>query len=76
MHNICTYHIEVQGKVDEMALNAASPITVYVDQTNEGTAQFTIRADQSGCVGLIRHLHQQGFVLLAMSRECSQMVQE
>jgi hypothetical protein len=30
---------------------------------------FTIYSDQSGLVGLIRHLHERGYVFLSIGRE-------
>lgn len=69
MHDTSTYHVVVKGEVDETALNAASPIRVQVGRLESETTRLTIQADQSGLIGLLRHLHQQGFVLLSMSAE-------
>ena len=70
MHDIfCTYHIEVQGQVDENAFNATSPLQVAVVRLDPATTLFAICADQSGLIGLMRHLHAQGFVLLSVNRE-------
>lgn len=68
MQEVYTYHIEVQGQVDDNEFNVTSPLRVTVNRTDSATALFTFHADQSGLVGLIRHLHHQGFVLLSMSR--------
>ena len=69
MQEICTYQIEVQGQMDENDLNPMSPLEMTVVQVDTATTLFTIRADQSGLVGLIRHLHGRGFVLLSITRE-------
>ena len=70
MHDIFhTYCIEVQGQVDENVFNATSPLQVTVVRRDTGTTLFTICADQSGLIGLIRHLHGQGFVILSITRE-------
>jgi hypothetical protein len=75
MHDICTYQIEVRGQVDENDLNASSPLQmtmVRVDADEEhpnAATLFTICADQSGLIGLIRHLHGRGLVLLSLTRE-------
>ncbi len=75
MHDISTYQIEVRGQVDENDLNASSPLrmtVVRVDADEEhpyAATLFTIHADQSGLIGLMRHLHGRGLVLLSMSRE-------
>jgi len=68
MQEIYTYHIEVQGQVDEKVFNITSPIQVTVEQGNAVSTPLTLYADQSGLVGLVRHLHHQGFVILSLSR--------
>ena len=69
MHDTRTYRIGVLGQVDEGDVNAMSPIQMTVVQRDMAATLFTIRADQSGLVGLIRHLHGRGFVLLSIHRE-------
>jgi hypothetical protein len=69
MHDICTYQIEVRGQVDENAFNATSPLQITVVRVAPAATLFTICADQSGLIGLIRHLHGHGFVLLSTYRE-------
>jgi hypothetical protein len=69
MDDICIYYIEVRDKVDEEAFNAASPLKMTVTGVMPDSTVFTICSDQSGLVGMIRHLHRQGFVLLSVSRE-------
>lgn len=69
MHDICTYHVEVHGQVDENAFNATSPLQMTVVRVDTAATLFTIRTDQSGLIGLIRHLHGRGFVLLSVTCE-------
>jgi hypothetical protein len=69
MHDICTYHVEVRGQVDENAFNATSPLQMTVVRVDAAATLSTVRTDQSGLIGLIRYLHQQGFVLLSVCRE-------
>jgi len=69
MQETYTYHIEVKGQVDERAFNATSPLQVKVARAGTESTLFTLHADQSGLVGLIRHLHHQGFVLLSLVRK-------
>jgi len=69
MHEICTYQIEVRGQVDENAFNATSPLQITVVRGDPAATLFTIYADQSGLIGLIRHLHGHGFVLLSITCE-------
>jgi hypothetical protein len=69
MHAICTYEIEVRGQVGEAELNAKSPREMSLVQSDAAATRFTIQTDQSGLVGLLRHLHGRGFVLLSVTRE-------
>ena len=69
MQEIYTYHIEVQGQVNEQTFNATSPLRVTVSRADTASTLLTLYADQSGLVGLVRHLHHQGFVLLSLARE-------
>lgn len=69
MHDICTYHIAVRGRIDENDLNQMSPLAITMVRVDEAATEFTIRADQSGLIGLMRHLHGRGFVFLSVVRE-------
>ncbi|MBN1217648.1 MAG: hypothetical protein JXM69_01870 [Anaerolineae bacterium] len=69
MYDVCTYRIKVRGQVDENAFNVTSPLQITVGQVDAAATLFTICADQSGLIGLIRHLHWQGFVILSIYRE-------
>ena len=69
MHDLCTYHVRVQGWVEEKVLNASSPLRVTVVRADAEASLLSLRADQSGLIGLIRHLHGHGFVLLSVCRE-------
>ena len=75
MHEPCTYQIKVRGQVDEDDLNTMSPLQITMVQAGEDEADphaatlFTIHADQSGLIGLMRHLHGRGLVLLSVSRK-------
>ena len=69
MHDVCTHQIEVRGQVDENDINAMSPLQMMVVRVDTVATLFTVCADQSGFIGLIRHLHGRGFVLLSVYRE-------
>ena len=69
MHEIYTYQIEVQDQVDENDLNALSPLLTKLLRADPAATRFTVRTDQSGLVGLMRHLHGRGLVLLSVTRE-------
>jgi len=76
MQEIYEYQIEVLGQIDESVFNATSPLRVKVVKTDETATLMTVRADQSGLVGLIRHLHHQSFVLLSFSLNQANNFQE
>jgi hypothetical protein len=67
MDDICTYQIIVRGHVDEAELNTQSPIWLAVEQAGPECSCITFNTDQSGLIGLLRHLHGLGIVLLSMS---------
>jgi hypothetical protein len=69
MQNRCVYHITLQGKAEEKAVCAAGPVLVKVDRIDAKATRLTVLADQSGLIGLLRFLHQQGFVILSMNRD-------
>jgi hypothetical protein len=73
MADICAYEIRLRGQVGEDEINALSPLQI----TREPAAShpgdppatlFTVRTDQAGMVGLVRHLHGLGLVILSMRR--------
>lgn len=61
-----TYQIQIEGRVEERDINPASPLQLTVEQVEETSTSVTFRTDQSGMIGLIRHLHGLGLVLLSM----------
>jgi len=69
MNDIGTYYIQLRGQVDEDEINATSPLRVTVERPNQAATLLTVRTDQSGLVGLLRHLHGLGFVLLSVNCE-------
>ena len=82
MDELYTYQIEVLGQMDEKDLNAGGPLQVTLVQANADKAcpdqgkerpyasmLFTVCTDQSGLIGLLRHLHGRGLVLLSMHCE-------
>lgn len=69
MHDTCIYQIQVRGQVDVNDLGAGSPLQITEVRDDRAATRFTVYADQSGLVGLMRHLHGRGFVLLSVQRE-------
>ncbi|MGE5549521.1 MAG: hypothetical protein ACM3ZC_03210 [Bacteroidota bacterium] len=68
MEDISTYRISVLGSVNEEEINAMSPLWMEMTRAETAATLFTTRADQSGLIGLMRHLHGRGFVILSVSR--------
>jgi hypothetical protein len=69
MDDVSTYQIIIRGHVDEAEVNAQSPLELAVAQAGPGSSCITIHTDQSGLIGLLRHLHGLGFVLLSVKGE-------
>jgi hypothetical protein len=69
MEDVQIYQIEARGQVDEKDLNAMSPVQITVVRANATSMQLTAQTDQSGLIGLIRHLHERGLALLAVNRK-------
>jgi hypothetical protein len=70
IHTTCTYQIEVCGRIDVQDLETMSPLkleTVQMDDASAATI-FTVCADQSGLIGLLRHLHARRLVFLSVTR--------
>jgi hypothetical protein len=67
MEDVCFYQILIRGKVDESDLNINSPLILNVQPSGDACSLLSARTDQAGLVGLIRHLHGQGFILLSIN---------
>jgi hypothetical protein len=68
MNDMCIYLMQLRGQVDEGEINATSPLQMTVERTDATSTLITVRTDQSGLIGLLRHLHGLGFVLISVSR--------
>jgi hypothetical protein len=69
MDRMHRYRIEVQGRVGEKEVNAASPLRACVVDSDDAVTSLSLTADQSGLVGWVRHLHGRGYTLLSVRRE-------
>jgi len=67
--NSCVYHIQLRGQVDEEEVNAMSPLFLVQEEGDTAVTQFSVDTDQSGLVGLLRHLHGLGFIFLSVNCE-------
>lgn len=66
--DIGTYQIKLYGQVSETEINALSPLQMTVEQTGPNGTLLSLSTDQSGLVGILRHLHGLGFVFLSIVR--------
>lgn len=64
-----TYLIRIGGQASAEELNATSPLRVTVAGSEPAATLLSVSADQSGLIGLLRHLHGLGFVLLSVGSE-------
>ena len=69
MDDLACYTIVVRDPVREAEFNRLSPVQVVVAQVDPAATHLSVQADQSGLIGLLRHLHALGFVIVAMSRQ-------
>lgn len=67
IHNVRIYSIQIYGHVKEEDINRSSPLQFKIEQDGEDNTFVAARSDQSGLIGLIRHLHGLGLVLVSMS---------
>lgn len=65
MNDDKTYIIELEGHFSHDELNAGSPIEMVISQTGV-TTRCVVHTDQSGLIGLLRHLHARGLCLLSV----------
>jgi hypothetical protein len=66
-NDVRTYKIRIQGRVADEDIRATSPLPFTIEQVEGTNTSITLRADQSGIIGLIRHLHGLGLVLISIS---------
>ena len=69
MNDICVYLIQLRGQVAEDEINAMSPLQMTVTRAVATSTLLAVSTDQSGLIGLMRHLHGLGFVFLSVQRK-------
>ncbi len=69
MNDVCIYHLTLEGQMEETAINASSPQSIRVESCEAAGTRLRICTDQAGLIGVLRHLHGHGFVLLSLERE-------
>lgn len=60
------YHITLRGQIDVEDLNCSSPHHMTPWQAQTEATVFILIADQSGLLGLIRHLHNMGLEIASI----------
>lgn len=66
--DLTIYTVTVAGYADELTINSDSPLDARTSYSGDDITQLIITTDQSGIVGLIRHLHGRGFTILSVKR--------
>ncbi|HEX2978980.1 MAG TPA: hypothetical protein VHO48_01830 [Anaerolineaceae bacterium] len=69
MQDRCTYQIELLGRLDVNELNLLSPQEMREVCTAPAATLLSVTTDQSGLIGLLRHLHGLGLVILSLTRQ-------
>jgi hypothetical protein len=64
--DLYTYQLQIRGQVEAADIQSISPPGLVLEPAGEARTLLTFTTDQSGLVGLIRHLHGLGFVLLSI----------
>jgi hypothetical protein len=68
MDDACTYFIQLRGQVAADEINTRSPLLLTLIDADPASTCLTVTTDQAGLIGLLRHLHGAGFVLLSVNR--------
>jgi hypothetical protein len=63
------YIIQLRGQIANEEVNEMSPLRLIREQGDTAVTQFTVNTDQSGLIGLMRHLHSRGYVILSVSNK-------
>ncbi len=68
MNDLCTYLIELRGQVEAGEVNALSPLSITVVRIGRAVTVVAACSDQAGLIGLLRHLHGLGYILVSLNR--------
>ncbi|MCS6887932.1 hypothetical protein [Chloroflexus sp.] len=63
------YCLTLRGRIDEEFVMTCCPPGTLLSYTNDTSRLAPIRTDQAGLLGLLRHLHNLGYVILALTHE-------
>lgn len=63
------YELVVFDEIESESFNRSSPIAVTAEKVGKNRCRLIAKTDQSGLIGLVRHLHHTGIVLLSIARK-------
>ena len=63
------YRIALRGQIDAEFVEAYCPVGTVLTRAGETAVLANIHADQSGIVGLTRHLHNLGCTIVALDSQ-------
>ncbi len=66
MEDIFTYQILIRGSLGCEDVAAFGPREMHLEATAEHNTLLVARTDQAGLIGLLRHLHGSGRILLSI----------
>ena len=61
------YQLKITGQLDDDFVSSFCPPETIIQRESDTTLLSNIRTDQSGILGLIRHLHNLGCTILSMT---------
>jgi hypothetical protein len=64
-----SYLIQLRGQVDVTDLNPLSPHQMTITQMTPAATWVRICTDQSGLIGIMRHLHNLGLTIRSVHQE-------
>jgi hypothetical protein len=65
-HHPHAYEIRLKGRLDQDFLQSYCPAGTTLTCEEGRTCLSNIRTDQSGIIGLLRNLHNLGFIILSL----------
>lgn len=68
MDAVRDYEICLAGELEDAGGLADGPLRTTVLRADERATVIAVRADQSGLIGMLRHLHGRGLVILLARR--------
>jgi hypothetical protein len=66
INDVHTYRIKIQGQVEKEDASRTSPLQFRLEQAPDRNTSIMLQTDQSGLIGLLRHLHGLGLVILSV----------